>query len=326
MNQLIIDKTHEGQRLDIALSLLMPSVSRSVIKKQIESNNVKVNDEIEYKANYKVKVGDKISIHIPKINDEIKIKPEPISLDIIYEDDDLVAINKPVGMVVHPATGNWEGTVMNAILYKYKNLKDVGESIRSGLIHRLDKDTSGVLLVGKTSLGLWHYTKLFSQRKVVKYYLAVIKGTLPKDKKVGVEFEISSFVARNTINRKKMQNYPLDSNIPKPDSARIAISRFKILDSKDNYHVCLVYPKTGRTHQIRLHSKLIGCPVYADKLYGNKEEGRMMLHAYKLVINDPNGKKLEIVAKPDKEFINTMKNLKLNTEILKNIPEFLSIS
>lgn len=300
-----INKNAEGKRLDIALIFEIKNFTRSYIKKHIEMNLVKVNGELEYRANRKVLEGDVVEIEIlEEKNDSMKIKPENIDIDIVYEDEDLVAINKPAGMVVHPATGNWTGTVMNALLYHYRKLENIGEKVRSGLIHRLDKDTSGLLLIGKTNKGLWHYSKLFSERKVKKKYIACVKGDLP-DGFFGIgKMEVKNYLARNKVSRKKMTVVgDVSSRFQLPPDARLSHTDFFLKDSNEMNHLLVAFPKTGRTHQIRVHTNHVGIPIIGDTVYGGMKNSRMLLHAYSLQINTPEGKRLEIKAKPDKEFV-----------------------
>lgn len=315
-----------GLRLDIALSQLIPTWSRSFIKTQIESNAVLVNEVCEYRANYTTKLGDKITVDGEPQEEEKQITPENIIIDIIYEDEDLIVINKPAGMVVHPSTGNWTGTVMNALMYHFQGLGEVGNTIRSGLIHRLDKDTSGVLLIGKTNKGLWHYTKLFSQRKVEKSYLACVYGTLPFELMQAEEYDVRNYIGRNKLSRKKFKvvsemdaqkrrmsktkfgklrsnqyskGWETKQQISLPADARVADTIFKKLDSCGNYHLLSAFPKTGRTHQIRVHCNYLNIPIIGDTVYGGLKNDRMMLHAYKLKIENPEGKLLEFKANLD---------------------------
>ena len=169
-----------GLRLDLFLCMNINSLSRSDVKKSINNGDVEVNGTVEFRPHYKVHIGDKIIIikNMDETAHEIDIKPVKMDLDVVYEDKDLVIINKPAGLVVHPATGHREDTLMNGLMFRFNKLSEVGNSIRSGLIHRLDKDTSGLILVGKTNLGLWHYSKLFAEKQIQKTYVVVVKGDM----------------------------------------------------------------------------------------------------------------------------------------------------
>ncbi|MCA9385457.1 RluA family pseudouridine synthase [Candidatus Dojkabacteria bacterium] len=315
-----VDSEHAGKRLDIAVALMCPEYSRSQIKRVIESNELYVNGNVEYRANYKVQKNDSIEFEIEKEDVDDRIVPENIPLTILYEDEDLLAINKPIGMVVHPATGNWTGTVMNGLMYKYSELEDVGQTIRSGLIHRLDKDTSGLLLVGKTNKGLWHYSRLFSERKVKKRYLAITSGNLPDSFAHLSEFEVRNYVARHSVNRKKMHVVG-DLDMPeqdRPSDVRIAHTKFSKISSKGKNIVYIVEPKTGRTHQIRIHSKYLHSPIVGDKIYGGVTASRMMLHAFSLELTMPDGKTLYIQAEPDDLFKEYLANLGVAYEYIQD--------
>lgn len=297
---MIVDENRQGERLDLFITFSVDTLTRSIIKKQIETGNVFVNGTIEYKPNYKVKTGDNIicKFVLPDKATNI-IKPEKIKLDIIYEDEHLIVVNKPIGMVVHPATSNWSGTLLNALMYRYSELATTGDSLRQGLIHRLDKDTSGLILVSKTNEGLWYYSKLFSDRKVEKKYLAVVKGNFIS--KIGdTKLEIENYIGRNQSNRRKFTKVP-------PSKGKLAVTKieflqFLYLDDKE-YSLLQVTPITGRTHQIRVHLSTIGLPILGDKVYGKGNNyQRLMLHSWKLRLILLGGKEKEFVAPPDKLF------------------------
>ncbi|MBD3362119.1 RluA family pseudouridine synthase [Candidatus Dojkabacteria bacterium] len=303
--ELIIDSDVANQRLDIALAISFNDLTRSAIKKCIEANQVKVNGKVEYKANYKTRKGDRIILQIEEATGHHKLEPENIPIDIVYEDDDIVAVNKPAGMVVHPASGNWSGTLMNALVYHYENISNIGKPIRAGLIHRLDKDTSGVILVGKTNKGLWYYSRMFAKRLVEKEYILCASGKLDNNIRLHGETEIQTYVARNKTNRKKMRAISMKyaQISPLPSDARIAKTVFSLRDSKKDVYFLSAYPKTGRTHQIRVHSKYLGTPIIGDEIYGGIGCERMLLHAYSLKFKTIQGKEMIISAKPDKKFI-----------------------
>lgn len=304
LKQLKVENKDQGLRLDLFLSLNLNSFTRSFIKKCVESNSVKVNGNVEYKANYRVKPGDQIEIDLGAAateNIEDKILPEKIDLNILYEDEDLVVIDKPEGMVVHPATGNWKGTMMNALIYKYRDLKDVGLRIRSGLINRIDKDTSGIVLVGKNNKALWFYSKQFANRQVKKEYLAIVRGDFTKALKGQSSLEITNYLGRNPKTRTKFA-------VVEKGKGKIASSVFHLLalSKKQEYSLLKVEIKTGRTHQIRVHLHSIGYPVLGDSIYGSntrEDVNRLMLHAYSLELILLSDKKLKVVSRPAGKFL-----------------------
>lgn len=296
-----VTKEDVGQRLDLYLTFKSGKLSRSMVKKQIEKNNIYVNGEVEFRPNYKVSLGDKIEARYEdqKIPFD-KIVPQNIPLKIIYEDDDLLAIDKPAGMVVHPATSNWDNTLLNAVAYKYKEMENVGDKTRAGLIHRLDKDTSGVVLVGKTNKALWYYTKLFSQREVKKTYIALVRGDFAS--KLGIVQEVENYLGRNERNRKKFTKVP-------PSKGRLAKTTIKFVKlvkkPEGIFSLVEAYPETGRTHQIRVHLSSLGFPIMGDIVYGKGNDyKRLMLHAWKLELKLMSGKVVEIESKPENIFFN----------------------
>lgn len=303
-NSVKIDKENEGQRLDLFLNFHTKIHTRSAVKKQINDGNVKVNGVIESRANYKVRDGDEIIYDFVLEDDALKeIVPENIDLNIVYEDQHLIVVNKPVGMVVHPATSNWSGTLLNALYYHYRELKNTGNEVRSGLVHRLDKDTSGLILVSKTNEGLWYYSKLFAERNIEKTYIAVVKGNFPQ--KIGdTEIEIDNYIGRNSVNRKKFAKVP-------PSKGRRAITKVEFMQllylNGKEYSLLKVSPKTGRTHQIRVHLSGIGLPILGDKVYGKGNHySRLMLHAWKLHLVLLSGEEKTFEAVPDQLFFKLM--------------------
>ncbi|AZR73013.1 RNA pseudouridine synthase [Anoxybacter fermentans] len=270
-----IASSDENMRLDKYLAEVNDDFSRSYIKQLIDEGRVKVNGRVE-KASYKVKAGDEIVFEVPEAT-ELEVKPEAIPLDIIYEDDDIVVINKPWDMVVHPAPGNESGTLVNALLYHCKNLSGINGIIRPGIVHRLDKDTSGVLVVAKTDMAHRILVEQFKRREIEKIYLALVKGFLPYDKG-----KIDAPIGRDPKDRKKMAVVK--------ENSKPALTRFEVKQRFRDYTLVKVNLETGRTHQIRVHFRYIGYPVVGDDKYGYKESlpvKRQMLHAYQLTITHP---------------------------------------
>ena len=271
-----------GIRIDRYLSEMNEELSRSYIQKLLKEQEVMVNG-FAVKANYKVQEGDEISVMVPDMK-EPDILPENIPLNILYEDDDVLIVNKPKGMVVHPANGNPDGTLVNAILAMCKDsLSGIGGEIRPGIVHRLDKDTSGLLIVAKNDEAHMNMSKQIQERKVTKKYIALVRGVVAED-----EATIDLPIARSTKDRKKMAVDPKGRN---------AVTHFKVLKRYDNYTLLELKIDTGRTHQIRVHMAYIGHPIVGDSLYGNESDliTRQALHAYKVEFIHPiTNKKMEI--------------------------------
>lgn len=251
------DKGQSVLRLDKFLSALMPNASRSKIQDLAKNGNILVNDQPQ-KPNYKVKPGDEISVVMPYPVREIELKPENIPLEIIYEDDSLVIINKQAGLVVHPGYGNYDGTLVNALLYHLNQLAPkADEPDRPGLVHRLDKDTTGVMVIAKTENALTHLAKQFFDRTNDRRYYALVWGDFDEDEGV-----IEGNIGRSLKDRKVMDVFP-DGDFGKP-----ALTRYKVLERFG--YVTLVECKleSGRTHQIRAHFKFIKHPLFDDATYG----------------------------------------------------------
>ena len=272
--------------MDIYIAENFNELSRTMIKKLIESNNVLVNDKSE-KVSYKVQANDNISIDVPEAK-ETKLKAQEIPLDIIYEDSDIIVVNKPKGMVVHPANGNPDGTLVNAILSICKNsLSGIGGELRPGIVHRLDKDTSGLIIVAKNDKAHINMSEQIKERNVKKTYIALVRGNVPEE-----EATINMPIGRSTKDRKKMA-------VTK--NGKQAITHFKVLKRYSKYTLLEIKIETGRTHQIRVHMAEIGYPVVGDAVYSNGKnefgiEGQM-LHAYKLEFMHPiTNKHMELTA------------------------------
>lgn len=242
-----------GQRLDLVVASLA-EISRSQAKLLITRRHVLV-DGTPQKASYPVRNGEIVEVS-PLLSRPMTATPEDIPLDILYEDDSLAAINKPPGMVVHPAPGQWHGTVVNALL-SYWGWHVEEASLRPGIVHRLDKDTSGVLLVAKHRTALEALAEQFKSRQVRKTYRAVVVGCLPQQ-----EGEISFPIGRHPHDRKKMSIHARKN--------RPAVSRYEILKSCRSVSLVQLFPKTGRTHQLRVHLAALNHPIIGDDLYGSR--------------------------------------------------------
>ena len=272
---IVVSLEDASKRIDIFLNEEL-DLSRSYIKTLIEKQNVLVNSNVIKKAGYIVKENDVISISIPEA-EILNLEPENIDLDIIYEDDDLAVINKPQGMVVHPAPGSYDHTLVNALLYHLKNLSDINGVIRPGIVHRLDKDTSGLLVVAKNNEAHINLQEQIASKAAKRYYVALVDGVVNRDEGV-----INTLIDRSKKDRKMMSV----SN----DTGRVAITHFKVLERFPRYTLMEYELKTGRTHQIRVHSKFIGHPVVGDPVYGGSNKFNLngqLLHAFKLVLTHP---------------------------------------
>ena len=276
-------------RLDIILSESISDISRSRFKKMIKDGLVSVNDNIVRKGKFIVNINDKIAYYdVNNGGNNGKIIPEKIKLNIVYEDENVLVINKPQGLVVHPGIGNLSGTLLNGVIFKLR-FKDNSLFQRPGIVHRLDKDTSGVIIVAKNEKTLNLLIDQFKSRLVKKKYIVIVKGRLSLDNKrisrIGNnEFVISGFIKRSSYDRKK---FTLS------DRGKESLTYFKIIRYIGNdFTILEAYPKTGRTHQIRVHLKSINYPILGDRIYSRSKVQNMLLHAYSITLKipNPNGK------------------------------------
>ena len=296
---IVVSPEDAKKRIDIFLNEEL-DLSRSYIKTLIEKQNILVNSQEIKKAGYIVKDNDAITITIPEA-EILNLEPENIDIDIIYEDDDFAVINKPQGMVVHPAPGAYEHTLVNALLYHLKNLSDINGVVRPGIVHRLDKDTSGLIVVAKNNEAHLDLQEQIATKAAKRYYKALVDGIVKKDEGV-----INTLIDRSKKDRKMMAV----SN----DTGRIAITHFKVLERFRNYTFMEYELKTGRTHQIRVHSKFIGHPVVGDPVYGGSNKFNLngqLLHAFKLELTHPRTKEhMEFFAPLPKYFEDVLDKLR----------------
>ena len=255
-------------RLDKYVTEKCPEFSRTYIQKLINSGYITVNDYIA-KPSVTLNIGDKLTVIIPPPPPS-PLSPEAIPLSIIYEDDDLLVIDKPAGLTVHPAPGHPSHTLVNAILSHFPHLADISNSLRPGIVHRLDKDTSGLMLVAKNSVAQIKLAEQFKSRSVVKAYLVLVKGRLTPENGI-----IDAAIGRDPRNRKRMAVVA---------RGREARTEYHVLKYIGNYTLLEVRPETGRTHQIRVHLSAIGYPVVGDPVYGVKSPylSRQFVHASRL--------------------------------------------
>ncbi len=292
---MIIVEENEGLRIDRYLASEL-DISRSKIQKLIEEEKVFVNGKV-VPSSYAVKIDDKIEVQ-DDLDYNIKVEAEDIPIDIVYEDDDLLIINKESGMVVHPAPGHYHGTLVNALLYLYP--LNSGEKERPGIVHRLDKDTSGLMVVAKNEWTHEKLSEMISTKLVERKYLAIVQGVIKHD-----TGEIDAPIGRDSHNRQKMAVTDVHG--------KDAITHFKVLERFNNSTYIECKLDTGRTHQIRVHMAYIGHPVLNDPLYGRgkSSEFGQMLHSYSIRFNHPRtNKELFFTVDPPKEFKDKLEELR----------------
>lgn len=297
--EFIVNAEDVNERIDSFIARKCEKISRSLAQNLIKEEKVKVDGKTP-KLSLKLKEGQMISVDFERELDE-KIKPENIPIDILYEDDDIIVVNKPKNMVVHPAVGNRSGTLVNAILGKHA-LSDLNGDVRPGIVHRLDKDTTGVLVIAKNNYAHQVIAKEIQERKTKKEYIALVSGLIKENEGV-----INMPIGRHPTDRKKMAVVK---------SGKDAITEFKVLKRYgENYTLVKINLKTGRTHQIRVHFSHIGYPVVGDGVYSSKKNRfgvtTQMLHAYKLGFTHPTKNEwMEFEAPLPEYFENIIKNLK----------------
>ena len=276
MKEYIVNQEEKGKRLDTYIPSVDTDITRTSAQRLIEDGNILVNGK-NAKVSYKIQENDKISVEIPKPK-QIELKAQDIPIEIIYEDSDIIVVNKPKGMVVHPANGNPDGTLVNAIMAICKDsLSGIGGEIRPGIVHRIDKDTSGLLIVAKNDNAHVKMSEQIKNHEVKKTYIALVRGVFKEN-----EATIDMPIGRSTSDRKKMAVNKNGKN---------AITHIKVLKRFDKYTLLQVNIETGRTHQIRVHLSHIGYPIVGDYTYSNgKNEFDVVgqcLHAQKLEFKHP---------------------------------------
>lgn len=280
MNSVVIGDTDVGKRLDLFLSEEIDE-SRSYVKNLTEQGLVLVNGK-SVKAGYSVKKGDVVEYELPEIK-QLDLAPADIPIDVVYEDDDVAVINKAQGMVVHPAPGSYDNTLVNALLFRLKSLSSINGVVRPGIVHRLDKDTSGLLVVAKNDDAHVDLQSQIASKEAKRYYIALVDGVINKDEGV-----IDTYIDRSQKDRKMMA-------VSREGKGRRAITHYKVLERLGGYSLVEYELKTGRTHQIRVHSKHIGHPIVGDRVYGGStslyDQGQL-LHAFRLQFTHPRTKRL----------------------------------
>lgn len=300
-----------GKRLDIFLQSMLEEMSRAGVQKLIEDGLVKVNGKDIKKAGTKLKGNEIVEVKIPE--EEIpELKPENIPIDIVYEDEYIAVINKTSNMTVHPAQNIYTGTLVNALLYHFKSLSNINEdNIRPGIVHRLDKDTSGLIIIAKTNEAHEKLVEMFQSKNMKKTYIAICKGNFSQ--KSG---RIENLIGRDPYERKRMA--VVETN------GKPAITNYEVIDEVQDFSLMKVNIETGRTHQIRVHMKFLNHPILGDSTYGSpsKLAERQMLHAYMLEFIHPVTKEsIKVKGKLPGDFENIIKKLRFNREKITEIGE-----
>ncbi len=264
-----------GERLDRFVADSLPQLSRSAVQRLIKDGEIQVNGQ-PAKASLRLEAGDRVQITLPP-DEPTDIQPESIPLDVLYEDEDLAAVNKPAGMVVHPAYGHTTGTLVNAALARWPEMAAAGGMERAGIVHRLDKDTSGVIVLAKSAAALEALQAQFKARTVHKRYLALVEGVPATPGGL-----IDAPIGRDQKQRKRMAVR---------HDGRKAVTRYTLLEDLDSHALLALEPQTGRTHQIRIHLAWLGHPVVGDQVYGFRKQRikmkRLFLHAAELQVDSP---------------------------------------
>ncbi|MBO1307294.1 RluA family pseudouridine synthase [Enterococcus sp. 669A] len=296
-NEIEVIVREETGRIDKVLNERLKNHSRSQIQQWIKDGQVSIDGQ-PIKSNYKVSQGDKIFIRVPE-PEELELLPEDLQLDIVYEDDDVVVVNKPQGMVVHPSAGHPNGTLVNGLLHQIKNLSTINDVVRPGIVHRIDKDTSGLLMVAKNDQAHEALAEQLKDKTSLRKYVALVHGEIPHEKG-----RIEAPIGRSKVDR-KMQAVV--------EGGKPAVTHFQVLQRYENFTLIELQLETGRTHQIRVHMQYINYPVAGDPLYGPKKTLKgngQFLHAKMLGFTHPKtGENLVFEAPLPEIFQKTLKQL-----------------
>lgn len=299
--KLYVSAETAGARIDKWLSENIDDLSRSSVQKLLKEDNILINSQPVNK-NYKLRTNDVIDINIPD-PEVLDVVPQDIPIDIVYEDDDLIVVNKPKGMVVHPAAGNPDGTLVNALLFHCKGrLSSINGVIRPGIVHRIDKFTSGLLIVAKTDKAHTHLAEQIKDHSFTREYFGVVCGCMSESDE---ENTINAPIGRHKLNRKKMA--VTDSN------SKNAVTHYKVLETFDKHSLLKFTLETGRTHQIRVHMSYIGHPILGDDVYGKAFKGieGQCLHAKKIgFIHPSSGEYMEFESELPEYFENILKKVR----------------
>ncbi len=306
--EVVATEEDKGKRLDAFLSEFFEDATRSYIQKLIDNQNISIDGKNKTKSGNKLKGKEKIIVKIPE-DEVLEVLPEDIPIDIVYEDEYMVVINKDPGVIVHPAQGFYTGTLVNAVLFHIKDLSTINGVIRPGIVHRLDKDTSGLIVIAKNDVAHVKLTQMFKDKTIEKRYLCICKRNFKND-----SGRIETLIGRDPRDRKKMAVVS--------ENGKIAISNYEVIDSVPNFSLVEVGIETGRTHQIRVHMKSLNHPIVGDTTYGTTTDiaKRQMLHSYYLKMNHPiTEKELVIVGDLKKDFVDVLKKLKLDASKVKRL-------
>lgn len=313
MNNRFFVAEEGAKRLDIFLSEQMEDFTRSRIKKLIDGGRVAVNGNPS-KAGAEIRAGDGVSVEIPDA-EECSVRAENIPIDIVYQDKDIAVVNKPQGMTVHIGNGNTEGTLVNALLYSLDSLSGIGGVLRPGIVHRIDKDTSGLLVVAKNDRAHASLAKQIAEKSCHRIYLALLEGNVKEDKG-----RIVTDIGRSPKDRLKMAVLP-------EGKGKIAVTDYEVLVRYGGeYTLCKFTLQTGRTHQIRVHAKYMGNPVVGDPVYGIRKQkfglNGQLLHAFKLVLTHPaTGDRMSFTAPLPLYFEELLKKLDRQYGTVTNVRE-----
>ena len=300
MIELIVEQENNGMRIDAYLRE-NTEFSRSRIAALMDEGSVLVEGKVQIKPSFKVSVGQRVMLAVPEVK-TVDIVAQNIPLDILYQDSDVVIVNKPCGMVVHPAAGNEDGTLVNALLYHVRDLSGIGGEMRPGIVHRLDKDTSGLILIAKNDRAHAALSEQFKERSMEKHYRAVAFGNFKEDGGL-----IDAPIARHPVDRKKMAIVA---------DGKPSQTEWKVLERLKGATSLDVHLLTGRTHQIRVHMHSVGHPLLGDSIYAPNIKTsvhipRLMLHAYSLAFTHPTtGERMEMCAPIPEKFEKTLEKLR----------------
>ena len=298
----LIDKENQSTRIDSVLSLLLPETSRSFIQKLIEGGNLRLNGDVITSKKYKLRAGDRVEITLPP-PEKLSVEPEDIPLDIVYEDSDVLVVNKPKGMVVHPAAGNYTGTLVNAVMYHCGDrLSSINGVIRPGIVHRIDKDTSGLLMLAKNDAAHESLSKQLAEHSITRRYKALVYNNFAQDSGT-----VDAPLGRDPKNRLKRA-------VTEQNSKR-AVTHWKVTERFGKYTLIEAKLETGRTHQIRVHMAYIKHPLVGDRVYGPAKQSLardgQMLHAEVLgFVHPKTGEYMEFRQPLPTEFRNLLERLR----------------
>ncbi|MFQ6831148.1 RluA family pseudouridine synthase [Butyricicoccus pullicaecorum] len=289
----------EGKRIDAFVCEQLDGITRSMVQNWIEQGHVTLASGKTIKKNYKVNAGDEVIVQMPEPQ-SVEIEPENIPIDIVYEDEDIIVVNKARGMVVHPAVGNWNGTLVNALMYHCGDrLSGINGEIRPGIVHRIDKDTSGLLVVAKNDLAHQSLAEQIACHSAAREYQAIVVGAPRED-----QGTIDQPIGRHKVDRKKMAIVP---------DGRHAVTHYQVLKRFRGYSLLAFQLETGRTHQIRVHMASIGHPIIGDPLYGLKKDrfsglDGQCLHAWRLSLDHPRTGERMVFEAPLPEYFTAILN------------------